>query len=178
MIHLTLDLFNSILEATTIKPRLKRELRFVASASSMSEEDWEDIEIFPVKDRSGNKGTLFVQIAEGLFVLPYELKRTANSAITGRAEAIICDICKTWQSGSNAASISFIGTKKASTNIAYLCCADLACSSHVRTKTAASKVSRAQLRENMDNEQRVARLNERLKNITEYVAAVPIQYTV
>jgi len=173
---LTLDTFNSIMDKTTIKPRLKRELRFVASTAAMPAEAWKDTELFAIKDRNGNKGVLLVEIASGLYVFPYEFKRTNISSVTGRAEAVICDLCKTWQSGSNAGSISFIDAKKATSNVAYLCCADLACSKHVRTQTPAAKVSRAQLRENLDNDQRVERLRTRLEKIMKYVEAEPVKY--
>jgi len=174
MINLDLDRFNQILEASTVKPRLKRELRFVTSTAPMLDNDWLGTEMIAVKDRSGNNGVLIVEIDSGMYVLPFSVKSLSVSAATGRAQPVICDLCVTWQSGSRAGSITFIGAKKSSSNVAYLCCADLACSKHVRTKTDASKISRAQLREDLDNEQRVARLKLRLEDMMKYLQAVPI----
>ena len=174
MINLDVERFNQIMEASTVRPRLKRELRFVTSTAHMSDTDWLDSEMIAIKDRSGNNGVLIVELDSGMYVLPFSSKGLSVSATTGRAQPVICDLCVTWQSGSRAGSITFIGAKKASSNVAYLCCADLACSKHVRTRTDASKISRAQLREDLDNEQRVARLKLRLEDMMKYLQAVSL----
>ena len=175
MITIDAEQFRRIIDASIVKPRLKRELRFVPSTENMSESDWAQTEMIAIKDRSGNNGVLIVSLESGMYVLPFAIKSLGKSATTGRAQPIICDICVTWQSGSRAGSITFIGAKKSTSNVAYLCCADLACSRHVRTKTDASKMSRAQLREDLDNEQRVQRLRSRLEDIMRYLQAVPIE---
>lgn len=159
---------------STVKPSLRKKLRFVASTSSMTDEEWEDAELVPIKDRSGNRGVLMVSLRSGIYLLPYELKNISASSTTGRASAIICDFCMTWQSGSRAGSILFTNVRNSTANVGYLCCADLACSQHVRTKTNASKVSRAQLRENMDNEKRIEHLNLRLEELMLSLQARPI----
>ena len=175
MININIEKFQRIIDASIIKPRLKRELRFVTSTEKMSDSDWLETEMIAIKDRSGNNGVLIVSLESGLYALPFAIKSLSKSATTGRAQPIICDICMTWQSGSRAGSISFIGAKKASSNVAYLCCADLECSRHVRTRTDASKMSRAQLREDLDNTQRVQRLKNRLEDMVKYLQAVPVE---
>ena len=165
MIQLTQEQFNDLLASSAVKPRLRRELRFVPSTSDMTEEDWESTELLAIKDRSGNKGVLVISIDSGVYVLPYEFKKISPSSTTGRASAVICDFCMTWQSGSRAGSILFPNIRNASTSVGFLCCADLACSKHVRTKTDASKISRAQLREDMDDEKRTERLKHRLEDL-------------
>jgi len=178
MIHLDLERFNRIIEASPVKPRLKRELRFVTSTSHMTDSDWLQTEMIAVKDRSGNNGVLIVELDSGMYVLPFSVKSLSVSATTGRAQPVICDLCVTWQSGSRAGSITFIGAKKSSSNVAYLCCADLACSQHVRTRTDASKISRAQLREDLDNEQRVSRFKTRLEDMMKYLQAIPVNKSI
>lgn len=174
MKKLTLNQFNDMLELSVVKPRLKRELKFTASTSQVADEDWEGLELLSVKDKSGNKGVLIVDISSGTYILPYELHKIAASSTTGRPSPIVCDICMTWQSGSRAGSISFTQIRNSTTNITFLCCEDLLCSKHVRTLTDASKISRAQLREDVDDSQRVSRLNQRLESLTVALKAVPI----
>lgn len=174
MKQVSLDQFNELLAGSAVKPRLKQELRFVTSTEHLSEQDWAETELISVRDRSGNKGVLIVTIASGTYVLPYELQKIAPSSSTGRASAILCDFCMTWQSGTRAGSIMLSHHSLSRKRLGYLCCLDLACSSHVRTKTSAAKVSRAQVREDMDIPQRVERLHERLKHLVRALEAQPV----
>lgn len=174
MKQLSLDQFNDLLNESGVKPRLKQELRFVTNTEHLSPQDWADTELLAVRDRSGNKGVLLLTIASGTYVLPYELQKIAPSSSTGRASAILCDFCMTWQSGTRAGSILLSHHTTSRKRLGYLCCLDLACSSHVRTKTSASKVSRAQVREDMDIPQRVERLHEHLENLVRSLDAKPI----
>ena len=144
-----------------VKPRLRRELRFVPEEIS----DWQDRDFLAVTTRSGAEGVLLVP-AETLRVAPFQLQRRRPNA-SGRVEAIICDVCATWQRGSNSAIITFTKEKSSSS---FLCCGDLLCSLHVRDKTAASKVSRVQLREHNTPEERISRLTSKLEAIIDTVA--------
>lgn len=175
MKQLSLDEFNQLLVKSSVKPRLKQELRFVTSTEYLSEQDWAETELLSVRDRSGNKGVLIVTIASGTYILPYELQKIAPSSSTGRASAILCDFCMTWQSGTRAGSIMVPHHQASKKRLGYLCCLDLECSSHVRTKTSAAKISRAQVREDMDIPQRIERLHERLENFVKALNATPIE---
>lgn len=165
-----------MLELSIIRPKLKRELKFTASTSQIAEEDWEKLELLPIKDKSGKKGVIIVEINSGRYLLPYELNKLAASSTTGRPSPILCDLCMTWQSGARAGSISFTNIRRNSTtnNMSFLCCEDLLCSMHVRTLTGASKISRAQLREDIDDSKRVSRLNHRLESLMVSLGAEPI----
>ena len=175
MKKLDLEQFNTLLESASVKPRLKSELRFVTSTAHIKNEDWQHLELLAITDRSGNKGVLLISIdSDAIYVLPCEFSKGITSSTTGRAQPVICDFCMTWQSGSKAGSILFTKTKQSPSSVGYLCCGDLACSKHVRTLTPESRVSRAQLREDLTNEQRVARLKKRLHNIMDDVKAAPI----
>lgn len=165
MRQLTLEQFNELLAETSIKPRTKRELRFVTSTAHLSSQDWEESELLNITDRTGNKGVLLIDIDENLHIVPYELSLGLRSQSTGRLSPVICDFCRTWQAGSGAASATFKKDPRSNDSIGYLCCGDLGCSSHVRTKTPASLCSRAQLREDLTNEQRVERLQNRLRRL-------------
>jgi hypothetical protein len=152
--------FTHILQQVDIKPRVKKELKFVSSTSHLPE-DWSNYELVAIADRTGDKGVLLLQPSDALYIAQYELSRRIVDSHTGRDRAIICDFCYTWQPGSNAAGITFThaDTKH---KISFLCCGDLACSQHVRTVTKASVVSRAQLKENLSDNDRIARLKTKL----------------
>lgn len=174
MKKLDLQQFTDLMDAAHIKPKLKSELRFITSTSHMRDEDWADTELLQITDRSGNKGVLIITNDTDTYVLPCEFHKVVASATTGRAQPIICDFCATWQSGSRAGSVVFIKVKKGTANISHLCCADLACSQHVRTKTSAARISRAQIHEDMSTEQRIARLNLRVRTILKVLQAEPV----
>ena len=165
MKQMTQDNFQALLEQSAIKPRIKREVRFATSVTSMDDDTWKITELLPVFDRAGNKGVLLMDAGnENVYVVSFELSRGLTSS-TGRAQAIICDFCRTWQTGSRSGSITLHKPGRESGSIAFLCCADLLCSLHVRNLTAASKTSRSQLREDLDNDQRVERLKRRIYEV-------------
>ena len=165
-----------IQQQSRIRPRLRRELRYVASTAAMTDSDWRELELLPITDRTGNKGVLFLQPDDTLYVLPYEMRRGFTSAKTGRAQPIICDFCRTWQAGSSAGSIGFQKDKQSLNSVSFLCCADLACSKHVRGKTNAALASKAQLREDLTAEQRVERLKTQLRKIIVDLKLEPISF--
>jgi FBP C-terminal treble-clef zinc-finger len=171
---LNVEQFNQLIAEVQIKPRLKRELRFVNSTSTMTTEDWHEAELLSITDRTYNKGVLLLAPDEDFYIIPYELSRGLANRQTGRAQPIICDFCRTWRAGSGAGSISFRKDKQSLNSVGFLCCADLACSKHVRTKTSASITSRAQLREDLTNEQRVERLKGRLRQIIADLQLEPV----
>jgi hypothetical protein len=151
--------FNELLQESAIKAKVKTELKFVRSVADLG--DWSIYELVGISDRTGDKGVLLVQPYEELYLVEYAISRRIIDYNTGRGRAIICDFCYTWQPGSNAASITFThATTKH--KVSFLCCGDLLCSRHVRSLTPAALVSRSQLREDMSNEDRVARLKDRL----------------
>jgi len=169
MKKLTQESFSQLLEAAHIRPRIKREVRFTTSVSHLDDEAWGRTEILPISDRAGNKGVLLIQFdEERIYAASYEISRGITSS-TGKAQPIICDFCRTWQTGSRSGSITIDKPGRETGTIGFLCCADLECSQHVRTLTSASRTSRAQLREDMDNDQRVARLRQRLEDITSLI---------
>ncbi len=119
---------------------------------------WDERDFLAVFDRTGSAGVLIYEGAMTPFTFA---KRKANAA--GRVEAIICDICATWRRGTGSGVLTF--KKSATSTVSYLVCGDLDCSLHVRGLTEASKISRTQLRENIDTSGRIMRLHERLQAI-------------
>ncbi len=174
MQKLSLSQFNEMLELSIVKPKLKRELKFTVSTSLIADEDWGKLELLSIKDKNGNKGVLIVDIRSGTYLLPYELNKLSASSTTGRSSPILCDFCMTWQSGARAGSISFTYIKGSTANVSFLCCEDLLCSMHVRTLTSASRISRAQLREDINDSKRISRLSKRLESLMVTLGAVPI----
>lgn len=157
------ETFDQLLTESSIKPRLRKDLRFIASTENLNDELWSNSELIGISNRSGNAGVLLLDLDSGFYIVPYELKTGITSSTTGRSQSVICDLCRTWQYGDKSGSITFAIDKKSS--VSYLCCADLKCSLHVRTMTKASLVSRAQLREDLSPKQRVARLHNRLASL-------------
>lgn len=143
-----------LLKDARIKPRIIRELRYVPSEISHSESR----DFLVIMNKSRSEGVLLFESVYYPFSLT---KKTASS--TGRIDGIICDVCATWQRGSNAARITLPKGERAS--VSYLVCADLDCSLHVRDMTPESKLSRAQLREHITPEDRVARLHKNLARL-------------
>jgi hypothetical protein len=173
MKKLSLEEFNYLLERTSIKPRVKREVRFVASTAQIADDEWANLELLAIADRSGNKGVLVIGIDGNFYLTGYELSSGITST-TGRAQPIICDFCRTWQTGSRSGSILFSKDRSAKA-IGFLCCADLQCSRHVRSLTSAARTSRSQLREDLTDEQRVQRLRARLQEIVDRIQLEPLQ---
>lgn len=155
------DSFNDLLKHTTIKPRIVSEFKFVKSVENLAE-DWSNYELLAITDRTNEKGILLLEPDTDLYAVQYELSKKVIDFKSGRRRAIICDFCYTWQSGSNAASITF-STGNSKRKVRFICCADLKCSMHVRATTKESVMSRTQLRENMTNEDRILRLKDRLR---------------
>ena len=156
MKYITREEFSQLLSTFSIRPKLKRELRYVPEEI----DHWESRDFLAVTDRNRMLGVMIVSF-DRLQVAPFRLsKRTSNSS--GRVEAIICDICATWRRGVESAVITF---EKHTGGISFLVCDDLKCSLHVRVDTPAAVLSRVQLRETMTSEARVERLQTRLRNI-------------
>lgn len=147
--------------ANGVKPRLRRELRFTPESIT----DWHDRDFLVVTNKQGNEGVLIVPFAD-FAVLPFAIDRRQPNA-AGRVEAIICDICATWQRGTHSAVITF--TSSSTRSVSFLCCEDLQCSLHVRGKTPAAILSRAQIREQLTPNERIERLTRRLTNIVHTV---------
>src|SRR5690606_18262453 len=127
---------------------------------------WHETELLPIFNKSKNQGILLVAPQdEEIFLLPFDIKRGIVNSQTGRAQAVICDFCRTWRAGSYAGSISIQKDRKSINSVSFLCCADLFCSRHVRGETIASRISKAQLREDITTEKRVKRLKERLNKL-------------
>ena len=173
---LTTEVFQQVLEHASIRPRTKREVRFASSVVGMDEEAWAHTELIPISDRSGNKGVLVMENNGRLYATSYEISRGITSK-TGKAQPIICDFCRTWQTGSRSGSITLQKPGRDAGSITFLCCADLLCSQHVRNLTSATKTSRSQLREDMTNEQRIARLEQRIEEVSGLLGLSPLDAT-
>lgn len=168
MRQLTKDQFDTLLQTAAIRPKTRREVRF-ASVAGLDEAVWLQTEVLAVPDRSGNQGVLLLKATEDtLYVASYELKRGMTSS-TGKAQPIICDFCRTWQTGTRAGSITLDKPGRDTGSVTFLCCADLACSQHVRSLTSAARTSRSQLREDMTTEERIARLERRIQEVADIV---------
>jgi hypothetical protein len=147
-------------KAAGIKQRLRQSLRF------SPEESWDELEYVAVYDRSRSKGVLVIGLDQDMYVTPFEISRGVSDTATGRLKPIICDLCHTWQGGGNAGMIT-VTRNSDHHSFTYLCCADLRCSDHVRTKTAAAQRSRTQLHEDLNNDQRAKRLAVKLRGVVD-----------
>ncbi len=150
----TREAFAEMIKAARISKRLVRDIRYVPEEVTYPELR----DFLAVTNKAGSEGVLLYETQVISFVLQ---RRQANK--NGRIEAIICDICASWQRGTNSAILTLQQSSKK--NVSHLVCADLNCSLHVRDLTDASKLSRTQLRENISAETRVMRLHERIERI-------------
>lgn len=151
---ITREQFTELTKA--VKPRLRRELRFVPEEII----DWDQRDFLTATNKQGNEGVLIVPFLNK--VVPFALQPRKPNA-SGRVEAIICDICATWQRGTRSAVITF--TVGPSRTVSFLCCEDLLCSFHVRGLTTSATLSRSQLREQITVDERIERLKRRLAAI-------------
>ena len=95
MITIHYKLFQELTAQIDIKPRLKRDLKFVVSTAKLQDK-WASYELIPITDRTGDKGVLLLQPKDELYVVQYELSRRIVDTNTGRDRAIICDFCFSW----------------------------------------------------------------------------------
>ncbi len=156
-----------------ISKSLQRQLNLSVLADT-PESYWEHCELFGLPTKNNSAGILFLEPHGDLYAIAYEINAIPAGA-TGRTKPIICDFCKTWQTGGRAGSITFRTERRSSNSVSFLCCLDLACSLHVRDLTAASKSSRAQLREDITPEHRVKRLQTKLDSLIEKFSLEPLQ---
>jgi hypothetical protein len=166
--------FASLLKSAPIKPRFKRDLKYNLSTEGMDEKAWSEHELLPIWNKSRSGGILLLQPQDKLYLVPFESGDTAYDA-TGRSKAAICDFCYTWQAAGRAGLTAFYPGEKSLDSTSLLCCKDLRCSDHVRTKTNAAIKSRTQLREDLDNDGRVARLKARLSDVVDRLQIEPIE---
>jgi len=138
-------------------------------------DDWEEREFWPITDRSGNKGILWIDLNDMVYILPYTLTRGIVDKASGRARPVICDLCVTQQPGTMAGRLHISMPFSPESSRGLLCCADLACSAHARGKTMSSLRSKAQLREGLTPEARVERLRARLATLVKDLDAQPIK---
>lgn len=160
---------DALLVAASVRKRLRSELRFIPEAIT----DWNEREFIAVSDRTGNKGVLVIELADNCYVTPYTLSGRLVNKQTGRSKALICDLCYTWQASGKGAQLSFTRATDGH-GITLLCCGDLQCSQHVRSKTVAAVLSRANLREDLTDAQRVTRSHTKLAALVERLQLVPV----
>lgn len=153
--------FKTIIKHAAIKPRFKRDLKFVTGTESLSDSDWKQAEMLAVWNKSKKGGVLLLQPADKLYIIAFDDSGRAGDA-NGRIKPIICDFCYTWQPGFDGGFATFYPDKSGDNSVSMLCCADFDCSRHARGVTLAAKRSRAQIREQLSEDARVERLKDKL----------------
>jgi hypothetical protein len=173
MNSITSEQFDDLLKAAPIKPRFKRDVKFGASTERLDDGAWSETELLPIWNKSVQGGILLLQPQDTLYMVPFEAVRPA-SQMGGRVKPVICDFCYTWQASGRGGFITFYPDKSSLDTVSLLCCLDLRCSDHVRTKTPAAVQSRAQLREHISSEGRVERLQRKLQAFITRIDLQPI----
>jgi hypothetical protein len=163
--------YEQVIAAAGLKKKFVSELR----PKFASIEDWDEREFVPITDRSGNRGILWIDLDDEVYILPYTLTRGIVDKASGRARPVICDLCMTQQPGTLAGRLHITMPASPDASRGLLCCADLACSAHVRGKTMSSLRSKAQLREGLSPEARIERLQNRLAALVKDLDAQPIE---
>lgn len=170
MRKITREQFAYLIKQERVKPKLARDLRFVPEEI----DDWQNREMLAVTNRAEKEGVLIIQL-NAFYMAPFRLLKRITDKQTGRSKPITCDFCFTWQRGSNAGSITF--TASDGHTFSFLCCADLQCSLHVRDKTPQAALSRSQLHEDLTTQQRIERLNIKLRKIIDIIDQKPVPET-
>jgi hypothetical protein len=163
--------YEQAITAAGLKKKFVSELR----PKFASIEDWDEREFVPITDRSGNRGVLWIDLDDEVYILPYTLTRGIVDKASGRARPVICDLCMTQQPGTMAGRLHITMPASPDAIRGLLCCADLACSAHVRGKTMSSLRSKAQLREGLSPEARIERLQNRLAALVKDLDAQPVK---
>lgn len=171
MSPITSEIYDQVIASVGLKQKFLRELRPKFDLVV----DW-DREFVTVTDRSGNNGVLWIELDKQVYILPYSLNRGIIDKTSGRARPVICDLCYTQQPGIAAARIALKLPGREGATRSLLCCADLACSDHIRGRTLASRRSKAQLRESISQEGRVERLRRKLSELVIELDAKPQNY--
>ena len=167
----TTEIYDQVIASVGLKPKFLRELRPKFDLV----DDW-DREFVTITDRSGNNGVLWIELDRQIYILPYALSRGIIDKASGRARPVICDLCYTQQLGTQAARIALRLPGRDGATRSLLCCADLACSDHVRGKTLSSRRSKAQLRESISQQDRVERLRRKLTELVTELDVKPQIY--
>ena len=83
-----------------ISKSLHRQLNLSVLAD-MPESSWEHYELFGLPTKNNLAGILFLAPHDDLYAIAYEIN-AIPAGTTGRTKPIICDFCKTWQTGGRA----------------------------------------------------------------------------
>lgn len=169
---LSTSLIEDVFATLKVNKGLRKRLS-LASFNAMTSSNWDNFELISLPTKDGVAGVLFIELDDKLYALPYEIGVVGDRA-TGRSKPVICDFCKTWQAGGRAGSITFRPQRRLLNSISFLCCLDLSCSLHVRNMTVAAKTSRAQLREDVTQEDRIERLKSRLSILVDQLQLDPV----
>lgn len=167
---LNADQFAELLKAAPLKPRFKRDIKFLASVQDIV---WDELELLPVWNKSKNGGVLLLQPDEDVYMIPFDATKSKVDS-SGKVKPVICDLCYTYRTSGQGGFVTFYPNKSSDNSLSLLCCQDLLCSDHVRTKTSAALNSRAQLREHMTNEDRVERLRRKLREFIKRTGISPV----
>ena len=81
--------FQTAMAQASIRPRVRREVRFMQTVASLTPDDWANTELLAIPDRAGNKGVLLLDDGGNLFLAAYELSRGLVST-SGKTQPIIC----------------------------------------------------------------------------------------
>lgn len=150
----------SIIKDSDTSSSLKRKLKI-----STDKMNFEESNFILIKEKSVSKGVLVYQSGNNYHVLRYKLAPLSPSSVTGKRSVIICDFCSTWHGSSSSTSVTFDVSTHPGTSLTFLCCRGLACNENVRNKTNIAHTSRAHLRENLSDEERIERFIAKLDQV-------------
>lgn len=157
MNKLTINKVKQIIADSVYKDSFKKRLGF----SDRALLELLDYELIPIFDNKGNGFVLLHDAATNTYeIVRFESTQIKANFATGRQKPIICDLCFTWQSGNSISRVAFFSQVKGGRAISLLCCKNLTCSLNARKLTDASILSQAQLRESLDELDRIKRLRD------------------
>lgn len=159
MQKLDISTYKRLIEHTVMPKRVQRELIFRPESY-----DWDASDFITVTNKTRAEG-LFIFGGNDTPIGFYFKLRDVVADATGKRKPYICDFCSTWLRPSRSSIITFILAPGESRSVSYRCCHTIECSLNVRTLTKDTLYSRVQLRENLSEEERLARFQNKLQKV-------------
>ena len=154
------DSLNKLLKREGINQRVLSKLR----TKILDDLDWNNLDFFTLTNKSKKRGLLIYQSGNQVLIRSYSIRpKPAN--LSGQNKPMVCDICRTWRRGSSIGFMTITKSQNQNKEIGNYVCFKLDCSLHVRDMTPQSKLSKTQIREDLDRKAKIVRLNRNLKSI-------------
>ena len=157
--------YKHLLKSTPTPKRVQRELTF-----RPENYNWEASDFITVTNKTKAEGLFVFGVSDEPTGFYFKLRDVASDA-AGRRKPYICDFCFTWLQPSRSSTVTFILSAGESRSVSYRCCHNLECNLNMRSFTEDTMHSRVQLREDLSNEERISRFQNKLQAVARHLAS-------